>query len=125
MHAIALIFLAMIILMGFSFLTFEIRTKDSKTLSIVAMLSSLSAASRIFFAPLAQITPSDWITFSVGFCFGPSAGFVVGALTILISNLAISKSYLLRTTQLILSSPTASSTSLPTNVRFSERSYGF
>jgi len=89
MHAIAIIFLIMIILMGISFLTFEIRTKDSKTLANVAMLSSLSAASRIFFAPLAQITPSDWITFSVGFCFGPSAGFVVGALTILISNFVL------------------------------------
>ena len=89
MQIVASIFSVMIMIIGMMFVAFELKTKDSKTLSIVAMLSSLSAASRIFFAPLAQVTPSDWITFSGGFCFGLSAGFVIGTLTILISNFVL------------------------------------
>lgn len=64
------------------------RTKPpAKVIALVATLAALAAIGRIAFAPLPNIKPTTDIVLIAGYVLGGAPGFVVGALTALVSNL--------------------------------------
>ncbi len=68
------------------FLEFQSTTIGSKEVALVAMLGTISAAVRIPFAALPSVQPCTFLIICTGYVFGPVAGFMVGALTPLVSN---------------------------------------
>ena len=79
--------LMMILTMGIMFFQFEKGKITSKEVSLVAILSSFSAISRIPFAAIPSVQPCTYIIICTGYVFGPIAGFMVGATTALVSNI--------------------------------------
>ena len=69
------------------FFEFESAAMGSKEIALVAMLGTLSAAARIPFAAIPSVQPCTFIIICSGYVFGPVAGFMVGAVTALVSNL--------------------------------------
>ena len=65
---------------------FEAAAISSKEIALVAMLGTMSAVMRIPFAALPGVQPSTYLIICSGYVFGPVAGFMVGALTPLVSN---------------------------------------
>lgn len=78
--------MVVLLIVGF-FLEFQERAAGSKEIALVAMLGTLSAVLRIPFAAIPSVQPSTYIVICSGYVFGPVAGFMVGALTALISDL--------------------------------------
>ncbi|MHC1586647.1 MAG: ECF transporter S component [Candidatus Hecatellaceae archaeon] len=62
---------------------------DTKQLALVSILGSLSAALRIPFAVIPSFQPSTFLIICSGYVLGPAAGFLVGTLTAVISNLVL------------------------------------
>jgi len=82
---ITLIFFALTIL-AFLF-EFETAATGAKQIVLVSMLGTISALSRLPFAALMNLQPCTFFIICSGYVFGPVAGFMVAALTTLISNL--------------------------------------
>ncbi|MDY6893684.1 MAG: ECF transporter S component [Chloroflexota bacterium] len=68
------------------FFEFEAAAISSKEIALIAMLGTISAVLRIPFAALPSVQPSTYLIICSGYVFGPVAGFMVGALTALVSN---------------------------------------
>lgn len=68
------------------FFEFEVKASSSKEIALVAMLGTTSAVLRVPFAILPGIQPCTYLIICFGYVFGPVAGFMVGAITALISN---------------------------------------
>jgi len=68
------------------FFEFETSAISSKEISLVAMMGTLSAVLRIPFAAIPNVQPCTYLIICTGYVFGPVAGFMVGAITALISN---------------------------------------
>lgn len=68
-------------------LTFEGRKPQARELVIIAVLSAIGVAGRAAFFMLPQFKPVVAIVIVSGLCFGPEAGFFVGATTAFVSNL--------------------------------------
>ena len=68
------------------FFEFEASALSSKEIALVAMLGTISAVLRIPFAAIPSVQPSTYLIICSGYVFGPVAGFMVGALTALVSN---------------------------------------
>ena len=68
-------------------LEFERISINSKEIGFIAILGAVSAASRVPFAAIPSIQPCTYLIICSGYVFGPIAGFMVGAITSLISNL--------------------------------------
>ena len=68
------------------FFEFEAAALGSKEVALVAMLGTISAVVRIPFAAIPSVQPSTYLIICSGYVFGPVAGFMVGALTALVSN---------------------------------------
>jgi energy-coupling factor transport system substrate-specific component len=68
------------------FFEFQAAAVGSKEIALVAMLGTISAVLRIPFAALPSVQPSTYLIICSGYVFGPVAGFMVGAMTALISN---------------------------------------
>jgi energy-coupling factor transport system substrate-specific component len=68
------------------FFEFESSTASSKEVASLAMLGTLSAVLRVPFAALPGVQPCTYLIMCSGYVFGPIAGFVVGAMTPLVSN---------------------------------------
>ena len=68
------------------FFEFEASALGSKEIALVAMLGTISAVLRIPFAAIPSVQPSTYLIICSGYVFGPVAGFMVGALTALVSN---------------------------------------
>ncbi len=66
---------------------FERISMSSKEMGFIAILGAVSAVSRVPFAVVPGVQPSTFIIICTGYVFGPIAGFMVGAITPLISNL--------------------------------------
>ena len=81
------IILIMFIIIIIMFIQFESRKITSKEISLVAVLSAVSAVSRIPFAAIPSVQPCTFIIMCTGYVFGPTAGFMVGATTALVSNI--------------------------------------
>jgi energy-coupling factor transport system substrate-specific component len=68
------------------FVSFEEGRASAHEVAIIAVLSAASIALRIAFAALPQVQPSTFIIIATGVAYGPRGGFMVGALTALVSN---------------------------------------
>jgi len=77
--------IVMLVLMAV-FISFEEGRASAYEVAIIAMLSAASIALRVAFAALPQVQPSTFIIITAGVVYGPRAGFMVGALTPLVSN---------------------------------------
>jgi len=75
----------MLVLVGV-FVSFEEGRATAYEVAIIAMLSATSIALRVAFAALPQVQPSTFIILTAGVVYGSRAGFMVGALTPLVSN---------------------------------------
>jgi energy-coupling factor transport system substrate-specific component len=65
---------------------FETSGMHARVLAIVALLGALSALFRVPFAAIPNLQPSTYLVICSGYVFGPVAGFLVGALTAIVSN---------------------------------------
>jgi energy-coupling factor transport system substrate-specific component len=65
---------------------FESSGMHARVLAIVALLGALSALFRVPFAAIPNLQPSTYLILCSGYVFGPVAGFLVGALTAIVSN---------------------------------------
>jgi energy-coupling factor transport system substrate-specific component len=72
---------------GAFFFEFEGSNIGSKEIAIVGILSTVSAVLRIPFAAVPSVQPCTYLIICSGYVFGPLAGFMVGAMTALVSNL--------------------------------------
>ena len=68
------------------FLQFEDRTVTSWELALVGVMSAFSVASRLPFVIIPSVQPCTVIILAVGLVFGWRMGFMVGAVTGLVSN---------------------------------------
>ncbi len=71
------------------FLIFEGKKPSSRELSVIAVLSALGVAARAVFFMLPQFKPVIAIVILAGTAFGGETGFLVGALTMLCSNMLV------------------------------------
>lgn len=69
------------------FLLFEKKKPSAGNIVILSVLCALGVAGRVVFATLAQVKPVTAITILTGVAFGGEAGFLVGAVTMLVSNM--------------------------------------
>jgi energy-coupling factor transport system substrate-specific component len=69
------------------FFEFENKASSSKEIALVAMLGTISAVLRVPFAAIPNVQPCTFLIICSGYVFGPIAGFTVGAITALVSNL--------------------------------------
>lgn len=82
---LASILLVVLAILAF-FLKFESVALGSKEIALVSMLATISAVLRIPFAAIPSFQPCTFLIICSGYVFGPIAGFMVGAMTPLISN---------------------------------------
>lgn len=75
-----------IILVPF-FLRFEKRQVNSKEIVLLAMLAAIAAISRVPFAAIPSVQPTSFVIIMAGIAFGAEAGFVVGAVSAVVSNI--------------------------------------
>lgn len=68
------------------FWRFEKNRVDTRMLVLIATMSSLAAVVRVFFSAVMSLQPATFIIMITGYVFGAQAGFMVGAVTALISN---------------------------------------
>jgi energy-coupling factor transport system substrate-specific component len=68
------------------FFQFEGTAAGSKEVALVGMLGTVSAVLRIPFAAVPSVQPCTYLIICAGYVFGPTAGFMVGAITALVSN---------------------------------------
>ncbi|MDY6916375.1 MAG: ECF transporter S component [Chloroflexota bacterium] len=68
------------------FFEFEAAALGSKEVALVAMLGTMSAVLRVPFAAIPNVQPCTFLIICSGYVFGPVAGFMVGAMTALVSN---------------------------------------
>ena len=68
------------------FLAFEGRKPQARELVILAVLSALAIGGRAVFFALPGFKPVAALVILTGVAFGPEAGFLVGAITMLVSN---------------------------------------
>lgn len=73
------------------FMVFEGRKPKARELVIIAVLCALSIAGRAAFFMLPQFKPVLAMTIIAGVAFGGETGFLVGAVTMLISNILFSQ----------------------------------
>ena len=69
------------------FLIFEGRKPQARELVIIAVMCAITIAGRSVFAPLPQIKPVLALVIISGVAFGAESGFMVGAVTMLVSNI--------------------------------------
>ncbi len=65
---------------------FEVVALSSKEIALVSMLGTISAVLRIPFTAMPGVQPCTFLVICSGYVFGPVAGFMVGAMTALVSN---------------------------------------
>lgn len=73
------------------FMIFESRKPKARELVIIAVLCALSIAGRAAFFMLPQFKPVLAMTIIAGIAFGGETGFLVGAVTMLVSNILFSQ----------------------------------
>jgi len=84
----SLVLLAIVVLViGAFLLEFEEKELSAKHISLIAMLGTISAVSRVPFATLPGVQPCTYLVICSGIVFGPIAGFMVGAVTAAVSNI--------------------------------------
>jgi energy-coupling factor transport system substrate-specific component len=79
------ILLTILVTLAF-FFKFESVASGSKEVALVSMLATASAVLRIPFAAIPSFQPCTFLIICSGYVFGPISGFMVGAMTPLVSN---------------------------------------
>jgi len=82
---ISLVFIVLTLVALFA--EFENFATSAKQIALISMLGTVSGISRIPFAAAMNFQPCTFFIICSGYVFGPMAGFMVGALTAIISNL--------------------------------------
>lgn len=72
--------------LGFFFLSFERGPGSASMLALLAILTAVSVASRLIFQPIPFVKPVTAVVILTALYFGPQSGFLVGALSALVSN---------------------------------------
>jgi energy-coupling factor transport system substrate-specific component len=75
-----------LLLVGVFAVLFETSRLRAREIAIIALLGTVSALLRVPFAAIPSLQPSTYLVICSGFVFGPVAGFMVGALTAVVSN---------------------------------------
>ena len=84
----SLMTLVIVVLIIAAFLVeFEEKQISAKQISLIAMLGTISAAARVPFAAIPNVQPCTYLIICSGIVFGPTAGFMVGAVTAAVSNI--------------------------------------
>lgn len=73
------------------FLVFEGRKPQARELVLIAVLCAISVAGRAAFFMLPQFKPVLAMTIIAGVAFGGETGFLVGSMTMLVSNITLSQ----------------------------------
>ena len=73
------------------FLVFESRKPQARELVVVAVLCAIGVAGRAMFFMLPEFKPVTALTIIAGVAFGGETGFLVGAMTMLVSNMLFSQ----------------------------------
>ena len=76
--------LALVLLAGFGW--YERRRPPAKVIALVAALAALAVVGRLAFAAIPNVKPTTDIVLFAGSALGPVPGFMVGAVTALVSN---------------------------------------
>lgn len=71
------------------FIALEGRRPQARELVVIAVLCALAIAGRTIFYMLPQVKPVAAIVILSGVCFGAETGFLVGAVTMLVSNILL------------------------------------
>jgi len=69
------------------FISFECKRVGSRELVVIAVMVALSVVSRLIFAPIPAFKPISAIVIIAGIAFGMESGFMVGALSAILSNI--------------------------------------
>ena len=69
------------------FISFERRKPHAREIVVLAIMCALAVAGRMIFYSFAQIKPVAAIVIITGICFGYQSGFLVGAMSIFVSNM--------------------------------------
>jgi len=69
------------------FAVFEKRKPQTRELVIISTLSAVAVAGRAAFIMIPQFKPVIAIVIITGVCFGPTSGFLVGAISAFVSNM--------------------------------------
>jgi energy-coupling factor transport system substrate-specific component len=69
------------------FIRFETKKTTGKEIALIAMLVAISIVGRLIFAPLPNIQPTSFVVMMTGMMLGSEIGFIVGAVSALVSNL--------------------------------------
>jgi energy-coupling factor transport system substrate-specific component len=75
--------------LGVGWLAYERARPSSRMVAVVATLAALAALGRDAFVALPDVKPITAMTLVVGYALGPLAGFSVGALGMLVSNVLL------------------------------------
>lgn len=81
---VSFIVLAIIVVPFFA--RFEKRKVNSKEIVLLAILAAIAAVSRVPFAALPSVQPTSFVIIMAGIAFGAEAGFIVGAVSAIVSN---------------------------------------
>jgi prenyltransferase beta subunit len=81
--------LALVLLAGF--LWYERERPPARVLALVAALAALAVVGRLAFAAIPNVKPTTDIVMFAGYALGAVPGFVVGAVTALVSNIFLSQ----------------------------------
>lgn len=79
--------LVLVLALGALVFAYEKGNLSARTIGLVAALAGLAVAGRLAFAPLPNVKPTTDIILIAGFALGARAGFAVGAITALVSNM--------------------------------------
>jgi energy-coupling factor transport system substrate-specific component len=77
-----LVFVAILVF----FWSFERSQVSSKLVAFIATMSALAAVARIAFSAIVSLQPATFIIMICAYVFGPQIGFIVGAISALVSN---------------------------------------
>lgn len=69
------------------FIRLEKKNLSSRRLVIIAVLCAIAVGGRVAFAAFQQIKPISAVVIIAGVCFGGQTGFLVGAVSALVSNM--------------------------------------
>jgi energy-coupling factor transport system substrate-specific component len=83
-QAVTVGLLAAVLVGGFAW--YERSRPPSRIVALVAALAALAVAARLVFAPIPNVLATTDIVLFTGYAVGGGPGFVVGALTALVSN---------------------------------------
>ncbi len=78
------VLLGLVLLGGFAW--YERRRPPARVVALVAAMAALAVVGRLAFAPIPNVKPTTDIVLFAGYALGAVPGFVVGAVTALVSN---------------------------------------